>query len=117
VRAVVDVEYIRRVALALPRTTEHLVRDQVKFRVGRLVYVSFSRDETRMGFGFPKEERAGMVASEPDKFLMPLPADERYRWLRVWLAAIDEDEARELVVGAWTIVVSKKAAAEYFATH
>ena len=72
----VDVEAVRRVALSLPRTTEHLIHDRVKFRVGRIVYVAFSRDETLMGFGFPKEERADLVASAPDKFLMPVPSDE-----------------------------------------
>lgn len=114
--AVVEVDAIRRVALALPRTEEHLIRDRVKFRVGRIVYAALSRDETVMGFGFPKEERAALVASDPDKFLMPAPADERYRWVQVRLAAIDEDEMRELVVDAWTMVVPKRVAAEYFAT-
>ena len=89
----VDVEAVRRVALTLPRTEEHLIRDRVKFRVGRLVYVAFSRDETLMGFGFPREEREALVASAPDKFLMPEPADLRYRWVRVRLAALDHREA------------------------
>lgn len=110
---VVDVDAIRRLALSLPRTTEHLIRDRVKFRVGSIVYASLSRDETQMGFGIPKEEREGMVAAEPDKFLMPLPADERYRWMRVRLAAIDEAEMRELVVGAWEMVVPKKVSRAY----
>jgi hypothetical protein len=110
----VDVEAVRRVALSLPRTTEHLIHDRVKFRVGRIVYVAFSRDETLMGFGFPKEERAALVASAPDRFLMPMPADERYRWVRVRMAALDDAEMRELVVDAWTMVVPKKVAAAYF---
>ena len=54
---VVTVDNVRRLCLSLPRTTEHLIRDRVKFRVKQLVYVSFSRDETLMGFGFPKELR------------------------------------------------------------
>src|SRR5262245_25228076 len=56
--SVVTVEDVRGVALTLPRTEEALVRDRVKFRVGRLVYIAFSRDEQWMGFAFPKEERA-----------------------------------------------------------
>ena len=111
----VDVETVRRVALALPRTEEHLIRDRVKFRVGRLVYVAFSRDETLMGFGFPREEREALVASAPDKFLMPEPADLRYRWVRARLAALDEPEMRELVTDAWAMCVSKRVAAAYFA--
>jgi hypothetical protein len=87
-----------------------LVRDRVKFRVGQMVYVAFSRDEQTMGFGFAKEERAALVASEPDKFLLPPESDLRFNWVVVQLAAIDEAEMRELVLGAWRMVVPKKVA-------
>ncbi len=103
-----DAEAVRRVALSLPRAYEAMVRDQVKFRVGRLVFAALSRDETRMGVGFPKEERAAMLAAAPDKFLPPLKSDERYQWIRVRLAAIDEAELRELVTDAWRMCVPKK---------
>jgi len=105
--------HIRKVALSLPRTDEALVRDQVKFRVGRIVYVALSRDERSMGFGFPKDERAALVAAQPEKFSMPIPSDMRYNWVQVRLDAIDEAEMRELVIDAWTMVVPKRVAAEY----
>ena len=110
---VVTVEDVRRVALSLPRTTEHLIRDRVKFRVGRIVYVAFSRDETEMGFAFPKEWRQALVDSEPDKFMMPSPSDLRYNWVLVRLAAIDAVEMRELVLDAWAMVVPRRVAAAY----
>ena len=109
----VTAEAVRRLALALPRTSEGIVRERVKFRVGRIVFIAISPDEEIMGFGFPKEERAALVASEPEKFLMPLRSDERYNWVRVRLAAIDEAELRELVIDAWRMVVPKKVAASY----
>ena len=109
----VTIDDVRPFALSLPRSYEVLVRDRVKFRVGRIVYVAFSRDETQMGFGFPKEERAALVASEPDKFLLPRQSDMRYQWVEVRLAAIDVDEMRELVLDAWRMVVPKKVAAAY----
>ena len=115
VPAVVDVDDVRAFALTLPRTTEALVRDRVKFRVGRIVYLAFSRDETIMGFGFPKEEREALVRSEPDKFLMPDRGDLRYHWVQVRLDAIDEEEMRELVLDAWRMVVPKRIAADYAA--
>jgi hypothetical protein len=102
---------VRQLALSLPRTTEGLVRDSVKFRVGSIVYAAISPDETLMGFGFPREERAALVAAEPGKFLMPLPSDERYNWVRVRLAEIDKEEMTELVLDAWRMVVPKKIAA------
>ncbi|GAA4566231.1 MmcQ/YjbR family DNA-binding protein [Planotetraspora kaengkrachanensis] len=104
---------IRALATALPRTEEKLVRDRITFRVGRLVYVTISADETSMGFAFPKEERAALIAAEPDKFHMPRPSDERYNWVRAWLAALDHAEMEELVVDAWRMVVPKRVAAAY----
>jgi hypothetical protein len=110
---VVTVEDVRQIARDLPRTSEHLIRDRVKFRIGQIVYVALSRDETIMGFGFPKEERDALVASDPEKFLMPEQSDLRYNWVQVRLAAIDEDELRELVTDAWRMCVPKKVAAAY----
>jgi hypothetical protein len=107
-----NIDDVRRIALSLPRSYEALVRDRVKFRVGRIVYLALSRDETVMGFAYPKEERAALVASEPDKFLMPVPSDERYNWVRVRLDAIEPAELREIVVEAWRMVVPKKVSAE-----
>jgi hypothetical protein len=109
----VTADDVRRIATPLPRTAEALVRDRVKFRVGRIVYLALSRDETLLGFGFPKEERAALVASDPETFLMPIPSDERYNWVQVRLAAIDDEQLRELIVDAWQMVVPKRVAAEY----
>jgi hypothetical protein len=109
----VTVDDVRTFAMTLPRTTEALVRDRVKFRVGRIVYLAFSRDETIMGFGFPKEEREALVASDPEKFLMPQRGDLRYHWVQVRMAEIDVTEMRELVSDAWRMCVPKRVAAEY----
>jgi hypothetical protein len=109
----VTVEQIRAVALPLPRTEERLVRDRITFRVGRIVYLAIAPDETTMGFGFPKEERAALVAAEPEKFHLPIPSDMRFNWVRAWLAALAEDEMRELVTDAWRMVVPKRVAAAH----
>ena len=106
-------EDVRRIAMSLPRTSEHLIRDHTKFRVGRIVYASVSADEERLGFGFPKDERAALVASEPGKFMMPLRGDERYQWVRAALPVLGVDELRELLIDAWCMVVPKKVAASY----
>jgi hypothetical protein len=112
-RPVVTLDDVRSFALSLPRTTEALVRGRVKFRVGRIVYLAFSRDETEMGFAFPKEWRPALVESDPDKFMMPGTSDLRYNWVLVRLAAIDAVEMRELVLDAWAMVVPKRLAAAY----
>ena len=114
---VVTVGDVRALATQLPRTTEALVRDRVKFRVGRIVYLAFSADETVMGFGFPKEEGDALVASEPGKFLMPGRSDLRYNWVHVRLSAIGPAELAELVIDAWRMVVPKRVAAAYLASE
>jgi hypothetical protein len=111
----ITAEQVRRVAMSLPRTTEGLVRDWVRFRVGRIVYVSTSPDETIVGFGFPKEERAALITSEPEKFFMPVRSEERYNWVESWMAALDPDEMREYVIDAWCMVVAKRVSAAYLA--
>ena len=109
----VTIEEVRAVAAPLPRSYEVVVRDRVKFRVGRIVYLAFSRDETVMGFAFPKEEREALVAGQPDKFLMPYAGDMRHNWVRIRLGALDHPEMCELVVDAWRMVVPKGIAAEW----
>jgi hypothetical protein len=113
----VTLDEVRTFALGLPRSYEALVRGRVKFRVGQIVYVAFSPDETIMGFGFPKDEREFLVGSDPRKFQMPRQSDMRFNWVEVRLAAIDAREMRELVLDAWRMVVPKKVAAAYEADH
>ena len=112
----VSLEDIRSFALTLPRTTEALVRGRVKFRVGRIVYLALSRDETLMGFGFPREWRQSFVDSYPEKFMLPPPSDLRYAWMVVRLAAIDVEEMQELVLDAWAMCVPQRVSAEYVET-
>lgn len=112
-QGVITVDEVRALALSLPRTTEHLIRDRVKFRIGAIVYVAFSRDEELMGFGFPKEERQALVDSEPEKFQLPGTSDLRYNWVVARMAALSTDEMHELVTEAWRMCVPKKVAREH----
>lgn len=109
----VTLDDVRALALTLPRTTEAFVRGRVKFRVGRIVYAAFSKDETLMGFAFPKEQREWLVGTEPDTFLMPRESDLRYNWVVVRLGAIDHDEMQGLVIDAWAMVVPKRVSAPF----
>ena len=107
------IEDARAVASTLPRSYEVLVHGRVKFRVGRIVYLSFARDGTLMGFAFPKEERNALIETEPQKFMLPRESDLRYHWVVARLAALEEAELRDLVVDAWAMVVPKSVSAPY----
>ena len=113
----VTVDDVRRIAAPLPRAYEVLVRDRVKFRVGSIVWLAFSRDETEMGFAFPREERAALVESEPEIFFMPGQVDMRYQWVEAWTSALEVERLTELVLDAWTMVVPKSVSALYFASR
>jgi hypothetical protein len=110
---VVTADEVRAFAITLPRSSEAFVRGRVKFRIGRIVYLSLSRDGSTMGFAFPKEWRDALVESEPEKFSPPSQSDLRYHWVHVRLAAIDADEMRELVEDAWAFCVPQRVAEEY----
>jgi hypothetical protein len=109
-----SVDVVRRVALGLPRTSEHLIRDRVKFRVGRIVYLALSQDEATLGFAFPKEERAALVATEPERFFLPRASDLRFQWVCAHLERLGEGELRDLIVDSWRMVVPKRVYAQWY---
>jgi hypothetical protein len=108
---------LRPLGAGLERSYEVYVRGRLKFRVGQIVYVAFSPDERVMGFAFPKEERAALVAGEPHKFQLPSGSDLRFNWVHADLTALDPVEARELVVDAWRMVVPQKVSRAFDLTH
>ena len=111
------IDDVRPLGDELERSYPVYVRGRLKFRVKQLVYVAFSSDERVMGFAFPKEERAALVASEPHTFHLPSASDLRFNWVHADLEALDPTEARELVVEAWRMVVPQKVSRAYDLTH
>jgi hypothetical protein len=113
----VTMDEVRDFAATLPRSYEAVVRGRVKFRVGRIVFLAFSKDGSMMGFGFPREWRPALVDSEPEKFSLPSASDMRYSWVHARLAALEPDEMRDLVENAWALCVPKGVAKEYAAAR
>ena len=112
-----DIEDVRALGTELERSYPVYVRERLKFRVGQIVYVAFSLDESVMGFAFPKEERAALVGGDPRKFQMPSASDLRFNWVHADLPSLEPGEARELVVDAWRLVVPKKLSRAYDLAH
>ena len=113
----VTVDEVREFAATLPRSSEAFVRGRIKFRVGRIVFLAFSKDGEIMGFGFPKEWRAALVEAEPEKFSLPSQSDMRYHWVHVRLDRIDREEMIDLVENAWALCVPNRVAEEYAAAQ
>ena len=103
----VTADDVREVGLALPRTHEFFTGGRYKLKVKQIVYAAFSQDETRMGFGYPKDARDGLIESAPETFFLPPARDLRYQWVCAHLARLDAEEMRELVVDAWRMCTPK----------
>lgn len=109
----VTVDEVCAVARTLPRASEAWVRGRRKFRVGSIVFLSFSKDGETMGFGFPKDWRPALVESEPEKFSLPSDSDMRFHWVHARLGALDDEEMRDLVENAWALCAPKFLVEEY----
>jgi hypothetical protein len=107
---------VRAYVADLPRSYEVFVRGRWKFRVGHIVWIAFSKDESLMGFAFPKEERQMLVETYPEKFMYPRDSDMRFNWVVARLDKLARREMEELVFDAWRMVVPKKVAAEVMAS-
>jgi hypothetical protein len=110
---VITVDDVRAFALTLPRAYEVFVRGRVKFRVGQIVFLAFSKDGTTMGFGFPKEWRQALVETEPDTFFLPGESDLRFHWVCARMDALDVGEMEELVLDAWAMCVPQYVSAPF----
>ena len=109
----VTTDQVLAVAGGLPRSYEVWVYGQRKFRVGSIVWLAFSKDETVIGLAFPKEWRPIVIEAEPRKFMLPRESDLRFNWIHARLSALDHIEMRDLVLDAWKMVVPKRVAAEW----
>src|SRR2546430_13808539 len=85
----VTVAEVQDLARTFPRSSEAFVRGRLKFRIGQIVFLAFSKDGSTMGFGFPKEWRAALGESGPDKFSLPRESGRRVNWGPGRPAAID----------------------------
>ncbi|WP_405386784.1 MmcQ/YjbR family DNA-binding protein [Streptomyces sp. NBC_01102] len=93
---------VRAIALSLPDTTEKLAWGQPTFRVGGKIFASLAADDTTMGVKCPVDERAELIASEPEKFFVRAGHDDNYAWLRVRIAALeDAAELTAVLTDSW----------------
>lgn len=104
---------VRSAALSLPDTTEKLAWGQPTFRVAGKIFASLG-DETAMGVKCPREDRAELIAAEPEKFFIREGHDDHYAWMRVRLSALeDEAELAAILADSWRQVAPRRLAAAH----
>ncbi|MEU9378126.1 MmcQ/YjbR family DNA-binding protein [Streptomyces sp. NPDC048255] len=105
---------VRTIALSLPDSSEKLAWGMPTFRVGGKIFVALADDDTSIGVKCPKEDRAGLIAAEPEKFFIREGHDDNYAWLRVRLAAVqDAEELRSILTDSWRQAAPKRLAAAH----
>ncbi|WP_408055865.1 MmcQ/YjbR family DNA-binding protein [Streptomyces lycii] len=105
---------VRRIALSLPETEEKLAWGMPTFRVRNKIFVSLADDDASIGVKCPIEDRVELIASEPDKFFLKEGHDDHYAWLRVRLAAVeDEQELRAILADSWRQAAPRRLAEEH----
>ncbi|MFD3325105.1 MmcQ/YjbR family DNA-binding protein [Streptomyces sp. NPDC058701] len=107
-------EHVRTIALSLPDSSEKLAWGMPTFRVGGKVFAALADDDTSIGIKCPKEDRAELIAAEPEKFFLREGHDDNYAWLRVRLAAVaDAAELRTILTDSWLQAAPKRLAAAH----
>lgn len=97
-----DADDVRRIALSFPETAEKPAWGAPTFRVRGRIFASLADDDQSIGVKCPKEDRDELISSEPAKFFRRPGHDDNYAWLRVRLAAVeDDDELRAILLDSW----------------
>ncbi|WP_327265404.1 MmcQ/YjbR family DNA-binding protein [Streptomyces sp. NBC_01232] len=100
---------VRLIALSLPDSSEKLAWGMPTFRVSGKIFVSLADDDVSIGVKCPKEERAELIAAEPEKFFLRPGHDDNYAWIRVRLAAVQNaDELRSILTDSWLQAAPKR---------
>ncbi len=101
---------VRRLALALPGTTEAPHHERTSFRVGK-IFATLLPGSGSVNLFLPEEE-ARAVAEESPGWVRLLHWGQRLEGVTVDLAEADADVVRELVEEAWRHRASPALAAE-----
>ncbi|MGW5851268.1 MmcQ/YjbR family DNA-binding protein [Streptomyces sp. NPDC055254] len=108
-----NADEVRTIALSLPDSSEKLAWGMPTFRVGGKIFVALADDDTAIGVKCPKEDRAELIAAEPEKFFLREGHDDNYAWIRVRLGAVDTAELRSILIDSWLQAAPKRLAAAH----
>ncbi|MFE9931144.1 MmcQ/YjbR family DNA-binding protein [Streptomyces sp. NPDC005533] len=105
---------VRLIALSLPDSSEKPAWGKPTFRVGGKIFVALADDDTSIGVKCPKEDRAELIAAEPEKFFLHPGHDDNYAWIRVRLEALaDATELRSILTDSWLQTAPKRLIAAH----
>ena len=94
-------EDVRRIVGTLPGAGEKPAWGQPCFRVRDKIFASLADDDAVLGFSIDREERTGLIASDPETYFLEPGHDDRYHFARARLARLGDDELTEILTAAW----------------
>lgn len=102
-------EDVRRIALALENVEEGTSYGTAAFKVGGKLIVRLREDADTLVVGTTFEERAEMIASDPETYYL---TDHylAYPWVLVRMSRVDPDSLRDLIARAWRLAGKKRRA-------
>lgn len=104
---------VRRVALALPQTTEKPSYGTPGFRVRDKLFARMREEGDVLVVWVAGEgEKHGLIASSPATFFTT-PHYDGYPTVLVRLGAVEEDELAELLAESWRLRAPKRVLSEY----
>lgn len=98
---------VRRIVDTLPDATEKPAWGQPCFRVRDKIFASLDDSDTVLGFSIDRDERGGLISSNPKTFFLKDGHDDKYHFARAHLAELDLDELTELLTEAWRRIAPK----------
>lgn len=103
---------VRKLALALPESTELETWGQPTFRVRKKIFVMFSDGEQEAWVKSTHDEQRALVQMDPKTFFVP-PYVGPSGWVGVRFRTVDREEMRELVTEAWRLTAPKRVVAAF----
>jgi hypothetical protein len=109
----VTVARVRKLALALPATTEVVTwGSDLTWRVNDKIFAMGGPSAPRISVKTSKEEQAELLAADPETFFYAAYVG-RFGWVEVVLARVDAAEVNELLIEAWRRTAPKKLVKAY----
>jgi hypothetical protein len=102
----------RLLCLSLPEAEERETWGEPTFRVRDRIFAMGSPDGGHVSLKASLDDQSGLVEMDPKTFA-PSAYTGRYGWVRVRLAGVGSDMARQLVTNAWKRSAPRRLVADY----
>jgi hypothetical protein len=105
-------EEFRRLCLSLPEAEERETWGELTFRIRDRIFAMGSLDGEQVSVKASLDDQSGLVEMDPKTFA-PSAYTGRYGWVRVRLAGVGSDMARQLVTNAWKRSAPRRLVSDY----